>query len=381
MQTRILDSISDVPPDEWNSLRGPEANPFLRHEFLYALEASGSASPRAGWHPCHIVLRDDRGQLAGAMPLYQKTNSYGEFVFDFAWANAYHQAGLRYYPKLVSAIPFTPASGPRCLTHTDADSDIVIEQLLAAAVGVGDAVNASSLHILFPEAGELPRMRAADLLVRKDCQFHWHNDGYRDFDQFLEGFTSAKRKKARRERRRVAEAGIHFETLDGNDMTPALWDEIIPLYASTFWQRGRDPYINREFFAQISKTMPDNVVLFIARQNTRTVAVAICFRSAATLYGRYWGSVGYFDSLHFETCYYQGIDYCIREGLQRFEPGTQGEHKIARGFVPVETWSAHWLSHPRFADAVDSYLSHERRHIDRYIDAVRDHVPYRRNQE
>ena len=233
------------------------------------------------------------------------------------------------------------------------------------------------MHLLFPPPVEIDALKDHDLLLRKDCQFHWHNPGYSDFDEFLGAFTAVKRKKVKRERRRVKEAGVSFRTLSGTDIDHETWQQIMPLYASSFWRRGREPYLNGDFFLEVARTLPEHLVVVLAEFGGEPIAVAICFRSADTFYGRYWGSSGHYHSLHFETCYYQGIDYCIAHGLAHFEPGTQGEHKISRGFVPTETWSAHWLSHPQFAAAVDDYLERERAHIDDYMAVVREHMPYR----
>jgi len=381
MRTRILESINDIQSGEWNALL-PDSNPFVRHEFLAALEDSGCVSVGTGWQPMHITCEASDGQLIGAMPLYLKSNSYGEFVFDFSWANAYQQAGLRYYPKLVSAVPFTPATGPRLLAGPgDNIRGTVEETLLVTARELASSYGASSLHILFPDTLQAQRLKELSLLLRKDCQFHWHNQQYADFDDFLAQFTAEKRKKTRRERRRVQEAGITFRTLTGADLASADWDEIMPLYSATFTRRGRPPYLNKNCLVQLSNSMPNNLVLFLGYSLSELVAVALCFRSDTTLYGRYWGATRFIDSLHFETCYYQGIEFCIRQGLQTFEPGTQGEHKIARGFVPTETWSAHWLSHPEFARAIDAYLDREREHIENYIDAATEHVPYRKGPD
>jgi hypothetical protein len=377
VRTEVLDSISEIGADEWNALPGT-GQPFMRHEFLAALEASGCAAPATGWYPQHLILRAGTGPLAGAMPLYRKTNSLGEFVFDWAWADAYRRAGLRYFPKLVSAVPFTPATGTRVLTAPDHDPKAVVSQLVDAARDLATNSGASSLHVLFPPASEATRLQSCGLMVRKDCQFHWQNRGYSTFDDFLGEFTAEKRKKARRERRRVVEAGISFRTFTGHDMTESLWRQVMPLYASSFWRRGREPYLNEAFFRMVTERLPEQLLVIVALLDAEPIAVAICFRSSDTLYGRYWGSTGDYHSLHFETCYYQGIEYCISNGLQRFEPGTQGEHKISRGFVPTETWSAHWLSHRQFAAAVDVYLEREREHIDEYMEAAGAHVPYRR---
>ncbi|MGI9307846.1 MAG: GNAT family N-acetyltransferase [Gammaproteobacteria bacterium] len=376
MQYRIVESISDIDPDDWNRLQGTD-NPFLRHEFLAALELSDSVSRATGWRPRHALALDDDHQLVAALPLYLKDNSYGEFVFDFSWANAYQQAGLHYYPKLVAAVPFTPASGQRILVAEEQDYASCSDFMVRSTIAYAKELNVSSLHVLFPEEDETTAIKKNGLLLRKDCQFHWHNRDYSSFDDFLQSFTSSKRKKTRRERKKIAEAGIRFESRSGHDMSAELWAEILPMYARTFWQRGRPPYLNDAFFEQISATLPDNLVVFIARQNSAAVATAICFRSDTRLYGRYWGASTFVDSLHFETCYYQGIEYCIEHGLDVFEPGTQGEHKISRGFVPAETWSAHWLSDSRFFSAVDNFLDQERQHINNYMDLVRDHSPYR----
>ncbi|MEO8223439.1 MAG: GNAT family N-acetyltransferase [Gammaproteobacteria bacterium] len=377
MRIEVVESLAGVPVADWNSLRGTEY-PFLRHEFLLALEETGCVGGNSGWRPCHLILRDAAGRLVGAMPLYSKTSSYGEFVFDWAWADAYRRAGLPYFPKLVSAVPFTPATSTRLLWAPDQQQEVIGAGLLAGAVELARQIDASSVHVLFPDTLDNACLARAGFLSRKDCQFHWRNRGYADFDAFLGEFTAEKRKKAKRERRRVAEAGISFDRLTGHEIDANLWQQLMPLYASSFWRRGREPYLTEAFFSRIGAVMPDNVLAIVARLNGAPVATALCFRSADTLYGRYWGSQGDFHSLHFETCYYQGIEYCIEQGLQSFEPGTQGEHKISRGFVPTETWSAHWLSHPQFATAIDHYLDRERAHIDDYMEAARDHVPYRK---
>jgi len=377
MRTQVSESISTIPPADWNGLL-TDTNPFLRHAFLAALEESSCVSSAAGWQPCPILCYSATDELVGALPLYLKNHSHGEFVFDFAWASAYHQAGMRYYPKLVSAVPFTPATGPRLLVHPDVpDAAAVRTLLIKAALQLAEDNDASSVHVLFPKADEIATLKDHGFLLRKDCQFHWHNRDYKNFDDFLGTFTSAKRKKTRRERRRLVEHGVRFEVRHGDELDTAMWERIMPLYCTTFLRRGREPYLNQEFFELIASTMPANLVVFLGFVQSELVATAICFRSDEVLYGRYWGASQFIDSLHFETCYYQGIDYCIKYGLQRFEPGTQGEHKISRGFVPTETWSAHWLTQPQFAAAINDYLQRERDHIDQYIDVIWEHVPYR----
>ncbi len=376
MRTRVSESFGSIPSADWNSLLN-DSNPFLRHEFLSSLEDSGCASPETGWAPCPVLCEDEAGRLVGALPLYLKNNSHGEFVFDFAWASAYQQAGMQYYPKLVAAVPFTPATGPRMLIADSAARETIQPLLIDTARQLARANNASSLHILFPPEEEKDALASQNLMLRRDCQFHWQNNNYLDFEDFLGTFTSSKRKKTRRERRRMSENNIRFEILSGAELTADHWDQIMPLYSTTFLRRGRPPYLTREFFELITERMPDSMVVVMAYQEDEMVASSICFRSDTTLYGRYWGANRFIDSLHFETCYYQGIDYCIEHGLQTFEPGTQGEHKIARGFIPTQTWSAHWLSEPRFAAAVDDFLQREGNHIDEYMDVVRDHIPYR----
>ncbi|MCP4090623.1 MAG: N-acetyltransferase [Gammaproteobacteria bacterium] len=381
MRTRVCESIQTVLPEDWNRLLS-DNYPFMRHEFLSALEESGCASKDTGWLPYPILCESATGELLGAMPLYLKNNSQGEFVFDFAWARAYEQVGQHYYPKLVAAIPFTPATGPRLLVRPNTDSsDNVRGALLSAAIELAVNINTSSLHVLFPLESETTILKNHGLLLRKDCQFHWQNRNYVDFAAFLDTFTSSKRKKTRRERRRIRDGGIHFEVRNGNELDAQDWERIMPLYTATFLRHGRMPYLNQQFFELIAQKMPDNLVVFMGFKGADLVATAICFRSDTTLYGRYWGANQFIDCLHFETCYYQGIDYCIQQGLQYFEPGTQGEHKISRGFVPTQTWSAHWLVQPQFAAAIDEYLDQERVHIDEYIDTVQGHVPYRREPD
>ncbi len=377
MQITVHDDIAAIGRADWNSL-APAAYPFLSYEFLHAAEQSGSVAPETGWTPCHLALRDDDGHLRGVLPLYEKTHSWGEFVFDWAWASAYRRAGLRYYPKLVSAVPFTPASSTRLLLADGADS-AAAARLIRTAISLAGERGCSSVHFLFPADEQLEMFRAENLEIRKDCQFHWHNRNYPDFDAFLQTFSSAKRKKARRDRRRVREAGISFRRMTGADMLGPDWESVYELISRTFMLRGSMPYYNLPFFESIGKTLGDKVLVVLAEHGAETVAVAVFFVGADVLYGRYWGSAGDFNALHFETCYYQGIDYCIEHAISTFEPGTQGEHKVSRGFVPQATWSAHWLAHPEFFSAIGAYVREEAQHIDRYMRDVRDHTPYRRN--
>jgi len=371
-----VNGLAGVAAADWNLLAGD--NPFLQHQFLLALERTGCVGKGTAWEPRHLLLRDASQQLVGALPLYLKHDSRGEFVFDWSWADAYERAGLHYYPKLVCSVPFTPATGTRVLTHANADANAIARHLINAARDHAEDIGASSLHVLFPTERERSWLDQSGFLSRKSCQFHWQNQGYCDFDDFLSHFNSSKRKKAKRERRRIAEAGIVFEQLRGDEPSPDDWDEIFDFYSRTFLRRGRPPYLNRAFFDDIVTTMPENLVIILARHAGRPIAVAICFRSEDTLYGRYWGSLADFHSLHFETCYYQGIEYCIREGLQCFEPGTQGEHKVSRGFSPTTTWSSHWLRDAEFRAAIADFLARETSHVDMYMEHVEDRVPYRR---
>jgi predicted N-acyltransferase len=350
-RARFIDNIAEVDPAAWNALvglappdaaqaAGPAAQahatrraagyPFLRYEFLSALEQSGSVTARTGWAPKHLLIEDSRGRLIGAMPLYRKAHSRGEFVFDFSWANAYAQHGLRYYPKLVSAVPYTPVTGPRLLVSATADERAITAALIRAASEYARAERLSSWHILFPIERDLSALRQAGLILRRDCQFHWQNRGYESYEDFLASFTAEKRKKAKRERRRVAEAGIEFDTRLGGDMDDALWRVVYRFYTDTFHRHGHEPYLNLQFFKLIAASMPECMMLKVARHGHEPIAVAIFFVGEDALFGRYWGASGNYHSLHFEACYHQGIEYCIANRLQRFEPGTQGEHKVPR---------------------------------------------------
>ncbi len=376
-RARFLDSITQVGAADWNALAG-SVQPFLRHEFLLSLEESGCTTPRTGWAPRHAILEDAQGRLRGALPLYRKSHSRGEFVFDFAWANAYAQYGIKYYPKLLSAVPFTPVTGPRLLVDPAIDPEATCTALIRAATDYAHSEGLSSWHVLFPSSGDLGALSEAGLIARRDCQFHWFNRGYGSFEDFLATFTAEKRKKAKRERRRVAEAGIDFDTRLGGEMTDSLWKTVYEFYADTFYRHGHEPYLNLNFFKLVSARMPERLMLKIARQGKTPIALAIFFVGEDALYGRYWGAGGNYHSLHFETCYYQGIEYCIEHGLGSFEPGTQGEHKVPRGFVPTFTSSAHYIADERFAAAIRDFAAREARGVDHYAAAVNEHVPYHR---
>jgi uncharacterized protein len=374
---RILESIAQIDARSWNALAG-SAQPFLRHEFFLALEQSGCAAARTGWTPRHLIIEDAEGVPAAAMPLFRKAHSRGEFVFDFSWAGAYAQHGLKYYPKLLTAVPFTPVSGPRVLVGANVDGKAITKSVLRAALDYARGEQLSSWHVLFPTDETAAELDRAGLILRRDCQFHWYNHGYESFEAFLATFTAEKRKKAKRERRRVAEAGIEFDTLHGGDMTASLWDVVYEFYAETFHRHGHEPYLNLDFFKRVSAAMPNEIMLKVARVGAAPIAVAIFFVGSEALYGRYWGAGGNFHSLHFEACYYQGIEYCIDKKLQRFEPGTQGEHKVPRGFIPTLTHSAHYIADRQFAAAIRDYAQREARGVDNYAAAVNEHVPYHR---
>ncbi len=375
MPADILASINEIPAHEWNALAGDQW-PFLRHEFLATAESSGSVSPLTGWQPRHIVIRDRYGKPRAAMPLYEKSHSWGEFVFDWAWAQAYLRVGIDYYPKLVSAVPFTPAPC-RKLLLADVDDTESARELVDTALQLAADRHCSSLHLQFIDPLETEMVASSGLMLRKDCQFHWHNRGYRNFDEFLATFSSTKRRKARQDRRYVAEQGISFRWLDGSQIDATMWTSVHELISSTFRRHGSMPYFNLAFFVELSRQLPQHILLILAEREQIIIAAAIFYVSETSLYGRYWGANADYNALHFETCYYQGIAYCIAHGKQRFEPGTQGEHKISRGFVPVSTWSAHWLAHKDFAGAISRYLDDEQRHIERYMSLVDDHSPYR----
>ncbi len=372
---RVLDSLSGICARDWNAL-GVMPYPYLRHEFLAALEQEDCVGERFGWVPRHITAWDEHDRLIGAVPLYLKFNSYGEFVFDWAWADAYTRHGLSYYPKLVSASPYTPATGPKLLAAATATQDIK-QQLITAAIMLAEQLDVSSLHWLFTPEQDTEALEAAGLMRRVGCQFHWRNAGYHSFDDFLATLTSSKRKNIRKERRQVTEAGIAFRVLNGHDASEQDWRVFHRYYESTFHRRGGIPTLSLGFFMTIATAMPDAVLLIQAEHRGRPVAAAFCLVGEDTLYGRHWGCGEHFDKLHFEACYYQGLAFCIEHGLARFEPGAQGEHKIARGFLPHPTLSAHWLADARFSRAIAEHLDDERQGIQAYLSEMAARSPYR----
>lgn len=374
MKVRVHQTIDEINAGEWNRLAGDD--PFLQHEFLAALEHSGSTCATSGWQPQHLTCTDASGRLIGALPLYLKSHSFGEYVFDWAWADAWQRAGLPYYPKLTSAIPFSPVSGRRLLIDAAAESTVISHALITNGIELADSLQASSLHCLFPREPELQNWIQHGFLLRKDCQYHWHNHGHNDFETWLATFKAAKRKKVHRERRRIREAGIQFNFLSGGELDNSLLDAVYTFYADTYLKRGRTPYLTPAFFSEVARTMPAALTVIMAWYQREPVAAAICFRNQHTLFGRHWGCGPEFHSLHFETCYYQGIDYCLTNGLTSFNPGTQGEHKLARGFEPVASWSAHWIADPPFRQAVADFLKRETAMVDAYIDDAKRHLPF-----
>jgi predicted N-acyltransferase len=376
MRTNISTSISDIDPVAWDALDAG-GSPFLRHAFLATLERTGCVGADTGWYPAPVTLHDAKG-LAAAAPAYVKAHSFGEFVFDFSWANAYSSHGLAYYPKLVLGVPFTPVSGERLLVRPDLDAAKTRALLIEAIRDFAESRNLSSVHGLFVSESDRQAFEAASWLPRRDVQFHWMNRGYTSFDHYLETFTADKRKKAKRERRRVVEEGISFETLRGSEIDRAIADEAFDLHRGTFLQHHNEPYLTRACFRALPAALGDDFLIKRARQGGETLAMAVFFRGGDALYGRYWGAYEQHHSLHFETCYHQGIDYCIEHRIPRFESGAQGEHKVARGFAPATTWSAHWIVDRRFRAAIADYLQREgedREDYARFIDA---HVPYKK---
>ncbi len=372
----VHDSLDAIGADEWNRLGGHK-EPFLSHEFLVALERQHCLGARFGWFPRHLVARDAGGILIGATPLYIKNNSYGEFVFDWSWASAYERYRMDYYPKLVASVPYTPIRGPRLLVNTSAEEKRIKHALIDNAVGLAKEHGFTGVHWLFTDEGDTRCLEDRGLMLRLGCQYHWHNNDYRDFDDFLDGFQSRKRKKIKRERLRVAEQGIVTRIVHGDEADDALWQTVHGFYTDTFDRKWGHPTLSPGFFCEIGRTMGRRVVLVVAEREHRPVACAVNFRSDEALYGRFWGCAQIFHSLHFEACYYQGIDYCIRRGLQRFEPGAQGEHKIGRGFLPTRTWSAHWIAHDRFRAVLADFCRREQAAMEQEYQALWALSPFR----
>lgn len=376
MNIKIHTSIAEIPAVFWNALV-QDNNPFLRHEFLNAMERHGCVGEKFGWLPRHIAVYEDNVLIA-VMPLYEKHNSYGEFVFDNAWADAYERIGRKYFPKLVSAIPYTPATGQRLLSVAGREEE-TWPLLLQTVLQLAENTGASSIHALFPGRGEHEFFQQQGLLSRHDCQFHWQNDGYLGFEDFLNRLVSRKRNNIRQERRKVAQAGINLRLLDGHSATSLDWQNFSRFYEQTFAEKWGVATFNLDFFLELAQTLPDQLVLVLADTGSTCIAGALMYRSNTTLYGRHWGCIEQVDSLHFEACYYQGIEYCIRHGLQRFEPGAQGEHKIARGFLPTLTRSSHWISDRDFRQPISNFVAHERQAVAEYMAQLETTNPYKKH--
>ena len=372
MTFQIIASLRDIASDAWDALV-PEGQPFLRHAFLSALEDSGSVGPGTGWSSEHLVLMQN-GQCRAALPAYRKWHSFGEYVFDHGWADACQRAGIDYYPKLLAAVPFSPVAGTRLLAASEADG----LTLLQAIPGYLSSEVLSGAHVNFTDTaldrhmGTLPGW-----LERLGCQFHWQNRGYRDFQDFLDTLSSRKRKQMRKEREQVAGQGIDFHWFGGEQLSEAQWDFVYACYANTYLVRRRSPYLTREFFSLLAERMPSAIRVVMARQSGRDVAMAFSLVGGDSLYGRYWGCLAEFDRLHFETCFYQGMDFAIAQGLQRFDAGAQGEHKLIRGFEPVLTRSWHYLLHPGLRAAVSEFLEQERAGVRAYAEEAKTALPYR----
>jgi predicted N-acyltransferase len=369
-------AITDIPRTDWERLAGRD-NPFLRYEFFQALEQSGCTSAETGWQPSHLTFWVE-GKLAGVAPAYLKSHSMGEYVFDWAWADAWQRHGLNYYPKLLIAIPFTPSQGPRLLLEPALRNQVNSPQIHDCLYGLIEQLGAHSWHLLFPDAGDQALLENNQQLHRIGCQFHWHNHGYHSFDDFLAALTSRKRKSIRKERRQVAEQGITFRHFQGHDLPDPVLDAFYLFYQATYLKRGQRPYLNRHFFEQIRETMPEHLWLIMAEQNGKFIAGALCLTGEDTLYGRYWGCIDEYDHLHFETCYYQGIELAIRLGLQHFDAGAQGEHKLVRGFEPTLTHSWHGIEHPDFRDAVRTFTNEEAGQVLAYYREAQALLPFRR---
>ena len=367
----MLDSLDGVGAAEWDALAG--GNPTLAHAFLTALHATGCAVAKTGWAPRYLTLWSGE-RLRGAVPLYVKSHSYGEYVFDWAWAEAYERHGLAYFPKLLSAVPFTPAEGPRLL----ATDDEARRELAKALLGLARDSGVSSLHVLFPQEADAGALRALGLLERSGVQFHWRNAGYATFEDFLGRLSHDKRKKIRQERRRVREAGVTLRRLTGHEATSADWDFFTECYRRTYREHRSTPYLNRAFFGRLGERMPGNILLVVAEREGRPVAAALDLFGPERLYGRYWGATEFVPGLHFEACYYQAIEFAIERGLAVVEGGAQGEHKHARGFLPERTRSFHWLAHPAFLRAVDDFLAREGAGVSAYLGELDERTPFRR---
>jgi uncharacterized protein len=376
LRVEFLPTLGEISQGEWDGLADTDY-PFLQYKFLRGLETTHCTTAESGWQPCHAIVRNQQ-QAVAIMPLYLKSHSYGEYVFDWAWADAWRQLGLSYYPKLVSAIPFTPSTGPRICVEKGRDVEAIYQALLSAVYKFAEGKQISSWHLLFPEEALAQRFSARGLHLRVATQFHWFNDNFAHFDDFLATFNSRKRKSLKRERQRVAQQGITLRTLVGDDIGPTQWQQFYRFYQLTYARRsGHGGYLSKEFFTQIAASMGQQVIMVLADLDGHAVAGALYFRSGDTLFGRYWGAEQDYDCLHFEACYYRGIEFCIANGLKRFDPGAQGEHKIQRGFRPTKTFSSHWIADPQLSAAVADFTRTEQAQVDGYISQAAELLPFK----
>ncbi len=375
----FISSLKDIQRADWNSLLEDD-NPFLCYEFLSALEQNDCLGEKYGWYPHHLIVRDQDDVLIAATPLYIKTNSYGEFVFDWSWASAYEKAGLNYYPKLISSIPYTPATGKRLLLspklsqqqHAD-----LAAKMIQATLSESENLNMSGTHWLFNQENECHYFKQQDLMFRLGCQYHWNNHNYESFDQFLDSFVSRKRKKVKQERKYVKQQNIDIKRVHGNELNEEQWQQIHAFYESTFYRKNGIPTLSLDFFKEVGSSMGKQMMLVLSYSDNQLIACAINFRSSHTLYGRFWGCTQTVHSLHFEACYYQGIEYCINHKLMRFDPGAQGEHKISRGFKPVKTLSNHMILHAEFRQAIEQFIDDEKIQVNAQIDHLTSFLPFK----
>lgn len=375
---KLVGRIADLDAGAWDACAGDD-NPFVSHAFLKALEESGSVGERAGWLPRHLIVEDAEGRLSAAAPTYVKGHSYGEYVFDHGWAAAYERAGGRYYPKLQVAVPFTPVPGPRLLVRSGRGAETSRATLAAGLVAAAEQLGVSSLHVTFAQDADIAALEAAGLMLRRGVQYHWHNPGYGSFDDFLAALSSRKRKAIRKERQAVADQGLRLLRLTGPDIRPSHWDAFFRFYMDTGGRKWGRPYLTRKFFDLIGASLADRILLVMAEQDGRLVGGALNLIGRDALYGRNWGCIGDFPFLHFEACYYQAIEFAIARGLARVEAGAQGEHKIQRGYLPVETVSAHWIADPNFAAAVADFLKREARAVREEGRALAELSPFRKD--
>ncbi len=376
IEIKVLRSISDVKAEDWNACAGSN-NPFVQHAFLKALEDSGSVEPETGWLPQHLVVEDGNGLVVGCVPMYLKGHSQGEYVFDHSWADAYERTGRDYYPKLLAGVPFTPATGPRLLTRPGPGAKLMRDKLILGMVEATHQLKVSSLHVLFPDEDEWTRMGELGMLKRTAQQFHWLNDGYETFEDYLMSLNSRKRKAVRRERRGATENGIEIEVVTGPDLTETHWDAFWQFYEDTSARKWGRTYLTRDFFSKINETFADNTALVLAKRDGRYIAGALNFIGEDTIFGRNWGCIEDHRFLHFEVCYYAAIEFGIKRGLQKVEAGAGGQHKITRGYLPTLTYSAHWIPDEGFRDAVERFLEDEREYVDERIDALEGRSPFR----